>query len=105
MNSGVPPTAPNARAGLFTPPGIDFLARSKAAALLVRLGIKVPQSLKSRLGYARSDGPRPLHLGDDRLVLLVVVEVRHVAALEADQHARRVFLRLRLERFGERRGL
>src|SRR5262249_51345137 len=33
MNGGVPPTAPNARAGLFTPPGITLRARSKAAAL------------------------------------------------------------------------
>src|ERR1017187_9551994 len=30
MNGGSPPTAPNARAGLLTPPGITRLARAKA---------------------------------------------------------------------------
>ena len=30
-NSGSPPTPPNARAGLFTPPGMHFLARANAA--------------------------------------------------------------------------
>src|SRR4051794_34212368 len=33
MNGGSPPTAPNARAGLLTPPGISRLARANAAAL------------------------------------------------------------------------
>ena len=33
MNGGSPPTAPNARAGLFTPPGITRLARAKASWL------------------------------------------------------------------------
>ncbi|MFO0850890.1 MAG: hypothetical protein U0871_20380 [Gemmataceae bacterium] len=32
MNGGIPPTAPNARAGLFTPPGMRAFARSNAAA-------------------------------------------------------------------------
>src|SRR5688572_9304548 len=36
MNSGLPPTAPNARAGLFTPPGMTRHARRNAAALLGR---------------------------------------------------------------------
>src|SRR5436309_614416 len=31
MNGGSPPTAPNARAGLLTPPGISRRARSNAA--------------------------------------------------------------------------
>ena len=34
MNGGWPPTAPNARAGLFTPPGITLLARANASRLL-----------------------------------------------------------------------
>src|SRR5436305_1713777 len=33
MNTGSPPTAPNARAGLLTPPGISPRARAKAARL------------------------------------------------------------------------
>ena len=33
MNGGSPPTAPNARAGLFTPPGITRLARTNASWL------------------------------------------------------------------------
>ena len=33
MNGGSPPTAPKARAGLFTPPGITRLARAKASWL------------------------------------------------------------------------
>src|SRR6187431_2183168 len=33
---GSPPTPPNARAGLFTPPGMRDLARAKAAELFVR---------------------------------------------------------------------
>src|SRR5436305_14940839 len=33
MNGGSPPTAPNARAGLLTPPGISRLARANALAL------------------------------------------------------------------------
>src|SRR4051794_9861045 len=33
MNGGSPPTAPNARAGLFTPPGMTRLARTKASWL------------------------------------------------------------------------
>src|SRR5688572_28421056 len=33
MNGGCPPTAPKARAGLFTPPGISRPARSNAARL------------------------------------------------------------------------
>src|SRR5947209_844351 len=33
MNGGWPPTAPKARAGLLTPPGMTRQARSKAAAL------------------------------------------------------------------------
>src|SRR5256885_192524 len=36
MKTGSPPTAPNARAGLFTPPGIRRFARSNAAWLLDR---------------------------------------------------------------------
>src|SRR5262245_16570239 len=36
MKIGSPPTAPNARAGLLTPPGITCLARSNAAWLLDR---------------------------------------------------------------------
>src|SRR5688500_17676978 len=32
MNGGSPPTALNARTGLFTPPGITFFARSNSAA-------------------------------------------------------------------------
>src|ERR1700687_1777085 len=38
MNSGWPPTAPKARAGLFTPPGNTRLARSKASRLRPRVG-------------------------------------------------------------------
>jgi hypothetical protein len=34
MNKGVPPTAPNARAGELTPPGINADARWNAATLL-----------------------------------------------------------------------
>jgi hypothetical protein len=34
MNGGSPPTAPNALAGLFTPPGITRQARRKASWLL-----------------------------------------------------------------------
>src|SRR5687767_12837693 len=37
MNSGSPPTAPKARAGLLTPPGISRLARTNAARLRSRL--------------------------------------------------------------------
>ena len=33
MNGGSPPTAPKARAGLLTPPGITRLARTKASWL------------------------------------------------------------------------
>src|SRR4051812_11674086 len=33
MNGGSPPTAPNARAGLFTPPGITRQARTNASWL------------------------------------------------------------------------
>lgn len=36
MKTGSPPTAPNARAGLLTPPGISDLARVKAAWLFCR---------------------------------------------------------------------
>src|SRR5690242_6973111 len=36
MNGGSPPTAPKARAGLFTPPGITRQARAKASWLLGR---------------------------------------------------------------------
>ena len=36
MNGGSPPTAPNARAGLLTPPGITRDARANAAELLGR---------------------------------------------------------------------
>src|SRR5438045_2656970 len=36
MNGGSPPTPPNARAGLFTPPGITRLAHAKASWLLGR---------------------------------------------------------------------
>src|SRR3954452_24924795 len=36
MNGGSPPTVPNARAGLFTPPGITRLARANASWLLGR---------------------------------------------------------------------
>src|SRR5216683_6432017 len=38
MKSGWPPTAPKARAGLFTPPGRTRLARSKASRLRTRMG-------------------------------------------------------------------
>ena len=33
MNGGSPPTAPKARAGLLTPPGITRIAREKASWL------------------------------------------------------------------------
>ena len=36
MNGGVPPTAPNARAGLLTPPGIDLTERANASSLAGR---------------------------------------------------------------------
>src|SRR5687768_10617824 len=38
MNTGVPPTALNARTGELTPPGMRWRARSKAACELGRAG-------------------------------------------------------------------
>jgi hypothetical protein len=41
INGGVPPTALTARTGLFTPPGIYFLASSKRSSdLLVIFSLK-----------------------------------------------------------------
>src|SRR4051812_37655738 len=45
MNSGTPPTAPKARAGLLTPPGMTRAARSKASRL------------RTRTGFDSRDGP------------------------------------------------
>src|SRR5262245_50100964 len=36
MNTGLPPTPPNARAGLLTPPGITRQAPSNAVSLMAR---------------------------------------------------------------------
>src|SRR6266571_3327848 len=41
MNGGWPPTAPKARAGLLTPPGMTRQAFSNASLLRVRLGCMV----------------------------------------------------------------
>src|SRR4051812_6102019 len=84
MKGGWPPTAPNARAGLLTPPGITLPARSKAAMLLARArdgevicgssvpagrrllvlqlaqllrGQELPAALVSALGLAPEQGP------------------------------------------------
>src|SRR5579871_142296 len=68
MKTGEPPTAPKARAGLFTPPGMARRACSKAAALRGRLtrcgvfvavmtGVSVGGSLFGRFGQtARQPG-------------------------------------------------
>src|SRR5436190_8194827 len=61
MNSGLPPTAPNARAGLFTPPGMTRLARSNAAALFARSG-----EFCGMLGSCRvGQGSAPSHRAQD----------------------------------------
>src|SRR5437867_2936059 len=44
MNGGSPPTAPKARAGLLTPPGISRFARANAARLRSRF-MRVVESL------------------------------------------------------------
>src|SRR5579863_4812701 len=51
MNMGSPPTAPNARAGLLTPPGITPQARSNARWLLLRSGF-MPFLRNQRLQFA-----------------------------------------------------
>src|SRR3954454_2483994 len=42
MNRGVPPTEPKARTGEFTPPGINWRARSKSSSLRGMLEVMVP---------------------------------------------------------------
>src|SRR5262245_37967796 len=74
MNTGSPPTPPNARAGLFTPPGIRRRACSNARRLFSRLRAIVPSSGPAGshpLGAAVVDllDPVPLQAGDTELPL------------------------------------
>src|SRR4051812_17817138 len=58
MNTGSPPTAPKARAGLLTPPGIRRFARSKAARLLGRCIGGMCMGLPGLPGLLGPVGPR-----------------------------------------------
>src|SRR5262249_34533182 len=89
MNSGWPPTAPNARAGLFTPPGISRQARSNAARLRGRcvVGglsfIDIPLSPRIPLGLPQPATEVDAERAIDRLVGAqeVVIHPHAVAAV------------------------
>src|SRR5438132_788602 len=78
MKTGSPPTAPKARAGLLTPPGMDRQARWKASRLRARVG-GMAASLR---GLVRRHGAGLLELRRQLRVLLLRVEVEHLL----DQH-------------------
>src|SRR5438034_570869 len=82
MKSGVPPTAPNARAGLLTPPGVTWRARSNAAALAGRFGMpgSLPHStLRNRRGHlAVAEVLQPEAADRDRLGARRVVGEGHL---------------------------
>src|SRR5687768_1109903 len=91
MNSGLPPTAPNARAGLFIPPGITRHARANAAAVRGRgwddgcgpLILRTPESLRDRVEELLGTSDKLL----DLLGLVLPVQVNDVAAAVADGSA------------------
>src|SRR5258706_12314124 len=59
-NTGVPPTARNARTGEFTPPGMSLCERSKSARLLSYMLVSGCASVEE----ARERSPGPTHVGD-----------------------------------------
>src|SRR3954453_21570601 len=84
MNGGSPPTAPNARAGLFTPPGITRLARTKASWLLGR-----EYRETDRAGVPGVTIDTPLRLPDgssDLLNLAPAQPSRHVESVIRQDH-------------------
>jgi hypothetical protein len=61
MNRGVPPTAPNARTGEFTPPGVTSRARANSDSLRLTLGLagvnevlEQPQRVRQRMLLRRA---------------------------------------------------
>src|ERR1700760_2850687 len=81
MKTGVPPTAPNARTGEFTPPGIRRVERSKRSRL--RSYIVVSRGIEARerarcggdVGRVEEGGNHGEHVGARGDHFLRVVEV------------------------------
>src|SRR6516164_9147320 len=88
MNGGSPPTAPKARAGLLTPPGISRPARSNASRLRTRVGfMRTPPALTR--GPVRSG----------RLLLCLLLQVsREFFLIDLPIFVRIDFVELLLER-------
>src|ERR1700691_5060133 len=93
MNRGTPPTAPNARTGEFTPPGVTSRARAKSTSLRsATLGLagvdevlKRPQRVRQRVLLRRAEPARghavgkPRRRGEHVAVTAVPAEARYHA--------------------------
>src|SRR5580692_13208057 len=71
MNRGTPPTAPNARTGEFTPPGVTLRARANSESLLsatrglagVDQILQQPQRVRQRMLLRRAQPARGQAVG------------------------------------------
>src|SRR5687768_9082773 len=92
MNRGCPPTAPKARAGLLTPPGITPQARSKACRLRTRSVFMVSSRGGGCIrgvakGHGRRRGLSPATLEEALGLFDLILEVGIVRVEGQDVHA------------------